>query len=74
MPYWEAGDAYLPYSQGYFPAEGTAAAALTWGFAATYTAPGPGEADHSGVAATSVGGDCYGGDLGAGGDGGGGGE
>jgi hypothetical protein len=71
VPYWEAGNAYLPYSQGYFPAEGTAAAALTWGFAATYTAPGPGEADHSGGSGDFGAG--YGGDLG-GGDGGGGGE
>lgn len=27
VPYWEAGAAYLPYSQGYFPAEAAAAGA-----------------------------------------------
>ncbi|HEX6149662.1 hypothetical protein [Nocardioides sp.] len=32
VPYWEAGEAYLPYSRGYFPAD-SSVAVITWGFA-----------------------------------------
>lgn len=69
VAYWEAGAAYLPYSQGYFPAEASAAAALTWAFDASYSAGAAGGfGDFSGGGVGDYG---FGGDLG-GGDGGGG--
>ncbi len=73
VPYWEAGAAYLPYSQGYFPAEGSAAALLTWGFASSYGGSSGDVGDYSsgGVGDFGFGSD-FGGDVG--GDGGGGGD
>ncbi len=75
VAYWEAGAAYLPYSQGYFPAQGSAVAALTWGFDSSYGGfSGGGASDHSsgGAGDFGFGGDfSSGGDFGAGGDGGG---
>ncbi len=73
VPYWEAGAAYLPYSQGYFPAEGSAAALLTWGFASSYGGSSGGVGDYSsgGIGDFGFGSD-FGGDVG--GDGGGGGD
>ena len=68
VPYWEAGAAYLPYSQGYFPAEASAAAALTWAFDASYDAFGGGHASGS-TPDSNYGGD-FGGDFGADGGGG----
>jgi hypothetical protein len=68
VAYWEAGAAYLPYTQGYFPAEASAVAALTWGFDAMYTGPDAGGTSSGGVGDYNYGGD-FGGDFGA--DGGG---
>jgi len=73
VAYWEAGAAYLPYSQGYFPAEASAAAALTWAFDASYGGSfGGGHGDTSGGGAGDYGFGDFGGDIGGGGDGGGG--
>lgn len=33
VPYWEAGAAFLPYGQGYFPAATAAAGSVAWAFA-----------------------------------------
>ena len=70
MAYWEAGAAYLPYSQGYFPAEASAVAALTWAFDSAYggsfSGGGPGDISGGGAGDYGFGGD-FGGDAGGGG-------
>ncbi len=53
IPYWEAGDAYLPYGRGYFPAGGTA---LIWAFD-----PSVSSAGHEFGGAGGYGGDYSGG-------------
>jgi hypothetical protein len=70
VPYWEAGNAYLPYSQGYFPGQGSAVAAVTWAFD-THAIENFGHSDLSGG---SVGDFGFGGDFSSGGDFGGGGD
>ena len=70
VPYWEAGAAYLPYSQGYFPGQGSAVAMVTWAFDTHFTEI-VGHSDHSGgsISDYGFGGDfSSGGDFGAGGD------
>jgi len=71
VAYWEAGAAYMPYSQGYFPAEASAAAALIWGFDASYDgsfAGGYGDVSGGGAGdfGGNIGGDFGGGDAGGG--------
>ena len=70
VPYWEAGAAYLPYSQGYFPGQGSAVAMITWAFDTHFTET-LGRSDPSGgsIGDYGFGGDfSSGGDFGAGGD------
>ncbi len=71
LAYWEAGAAYMPYSQGYFPAEATAAAAFTWAYGAAYGgafSPGVGDVAHGNVGDFGFDGDFGGGFDGGGGD------
>jgi hypothetical protein len=69
VPYWEAGAAYLPYSQGYFPAATPAlSGGLAWAFDPQAGAtPVGGHADHSGDAGGHWGGpEAHGHELGDG--------
>jgi hypothetical protein len=71
VPYWEAGDAFLPYSQGYF----AGAAVTMWAFQEFGSAYGGGGFDsggggfYSGGAGFDSSGDGFGGDQGGGGGG-----
>ena len=67
LAYWEAGAAYMPYSQGYFPAEATAAAAVTWAYGGAFSS-GAGDPTPGGIGDFGFNADWGGGFDGGGGD------